>query len=40
MCLVGNIVTQLHLEGRREQLAIGNCGRGIPHLDDMKVPLG
>ena len=39
MRLVSNVVTKLHLQTGTEQLAVRHGGRGVPHLDDMKLTL-
>lgn len=40
MSLIHDIVTQLHLESWIEELAVCDCGCGIPNLDNVKLTLG
>ena len=40
MSLIHDIVTQLHLQCRAKQLAIGYRSRRVPDLDDVEVTLG
>jgi hypothetical protein len=40
MCLVDDIISQLHLESGREHLAIRHRCGCIPNLDDVELPFG
>ena len=40
MCLVRDVVTQFHLQGWREQLAITHSTEVVPDFDDVEVSFG
>jgi len=40
MCFVGDIVTEFHLQGGREQLAVTDGAEIVPDFDDVEVSFG
>ena len=40
MCFVRDVVTEFHLQCRREQLAVTNSAEVVPDFDDVEVSFG